>query len=97
MAAPRCLPLQEELSGTNDFALLAPGDRGERSAEIDLSALPHLDDGKHAAVEAHEVKLADSAAHIACEHDETPRMQIVRRQLLGRSTALQAGIYGHTR
>ncbi len=45
MAAPRCLPLQEELSGTNDFALLAPGDRGKRSTEIDLSALPHLDDG----------------------------------------------------
>src|ERR1700722_10917021 len=67
MAAPCGLPLQEELRGTNDFALLAPGDGGERSAEIDVPALPYFDHGKHAAVEAHEVKLTDSASHIACE------------------------------
>src|SRR5882724_5472488 len=91
MAAPRCLPLQEELSGTNDFALLAPGDRGKRSTEIDLSALPHLDDGKHAAVEAHEVELADFAAQVAFEDHETLRLKVRPCKLLRCLAALQAG------
>src|ERR1700730_18307684 len=73
MPAPLCLALQEELSGANDFALLAPGDRGERSAEIDAYALPNLDDRQHTVVQAHEIELPGPAPHIACEHDETPR------------------------
>src|SRR5579863_9413872 len=47
MGAPLCLPPQEILSGANDLALLAPCDRGKRSAEIALCSLPHLDDRQH--------------------------------------------------
>src|SRR6266851_2040008 len=97
MAAPLCLPLQEELSGANDLALLAPCDRGKRPAEIVLRTLPHLDDRQHTAVEADQIEFPGFAPHIACEHDQTSRVQIFHRQLLGRSTPLQAGISGHIR
>src|ERR1700730_3905109 len=62
--APLRLPLQEELSGANVRALVAPGDRGKRSAKIAPCALPHLDDGKHAAVETDQIELPGSASYI---------------------------------
>src|SRR5258705_133126 len=95
MAAPLRVPLQKESGGADDFALLAPGDRRKRSAEIDPRALPHFDDGEHAEVEAHEIEFAGSAPCIACEHAEAVRLQIFRRESLGRGTALKTGVGGH--
>src|ERR1700692_2380915 len=96
-AAPLCLPLQKELSGANDSALLAPGDGGQRSAEIDPYPLAYLDDRQHAAVEAYQVEFAGPASHIACEHGETPRLQIFGREPFGCGAALDPGIGGHAR
>jgi hypothetical protein len=94
MAAPICPPLQEKLSGANDFSLFLPGNGGERSAEIDPAALPHFDDGQHIAIEAYEIEFPGSAPEVACEKREAEGLEILRRPLLGGGTALQAGIGG---
>jgi hypothetical protein len=78
--APLCLSLQEESSGANDFALLAPVHRRQGAAEIDANSLPHFNDREHAAVQAYQIEFPGSAPHIAREHDETSRLQIFRRE-----------------
>src|SRR5580693_2954772 len=50
-ALPTRLPLQKKAGGAYDFALLAPGNRLQRSAELPTAALPHLDDRQHLMVE----------------------------------------------
>ncbi len=44
---------------------------GQRTAEIHAAPLPHLDDGQHIAVEAHQIELTGPAAQIVREDHET--------------------------
>ena len=80
-AAPLCAPLQKKSRGAYDLALLAPVDRCQRAAEIGVRPLPHLDDRQHAAVEAHEIKLAAFAAQVARNHLKAPRLQMQSGEL----------------
>ncbi|HXA36106.1 MAG TPA: hypothetical protein VNW26_07220 [Steroidobacteraceae bacterium] len=64
MSAPLCVPLQEEACGTEDFAPLAPVDRGQRAAEIGANSLAHLDDRQHGPVQADQIELAGFATQV---------------------------------
>ncbi len=86
---PSRASLREISNGAHELALLAPSDGAERSAEIGTGSLPHFDDCEHVALEAHQIDLAGFAAQVALEHDETARLQVVRRELLGGEAASQ--------
>jgi len=68
MSAPLCLPLQEEACGADDFALFAPVDGGQRTAEIGANSLPHLDDRQHGPVQADQIEFAGFATQVL-RHD----------------------------
>lgn len=96
VGAPFTMDLQEIAGGGDDFAPLAPGHRGQRSAEIAACALAHLDDEQQVFVACDDVEFAGSAAQIACQHFHAVSQQIVRRQRFAIESASHAGI-GHGR
>src|ERR1700685_820080 len=78
--SPTRLPLQKKAGGAYDFALLAPRNRLQRSAELLTAALPHLDDRQHLTVETDQIELAGLAPEIARQDFQPARLQEIGRE-----------------
>ncbi len=69
--------------------LLSQGDGAQRAAEIHAGALPHLDDGQHAGIEAYQIDFAGLAAQVAGEHEDAARLEVLCGEPLGGGAALR--------
>jgi hypothetical protein len=75
-STPFTVGLQKVASGSNDFALLAPVHRLERSAEIALGALTDFDDKKQLVFTGDNVQFAGAATQVARQHFNASQLQM---------------------
>jgi hypothetical protein len=65
---PFVVYLKKIASGANDFALLAPSHRLERSTKVVFGALPDFDDEQQLVLTGDDVQFAGAAAQVAGQH-----------------------------
>jgi hypothetical protein len=93
-STPFTVGLQKVASGSNDFALLAPVHRLERSAEIALGALTDFDDQQHIVLASDDVEFSGFAAHVAGQHFDASQLQMTDGERFAIQAALHAWV-GH--
>jgi len=93
-STPFTVRLQKVASGSNDFALLAPVHRLERSAKIAFGALTDFYDQKHLVFTRDNVQFSGAATQVARQYLNTSQLQMADGERFAIQSALHAGV-GH--